>query len=131
MKQKRVGCEACHLRGYNPEYCRWHKKTISVIDPGGCISRNFYRKLGKTVAIGAGIGVVSATAGVAAAPVVGFKALVGHALAAKMTAGGGGAAIAGVNLFRTSTRRRSIDRRVKRKRVLLPLYLSRMTVEPN
>jgi len=125
MKDKRKKCEVCHLRGYNPEYCRWHKKTISGVEIEDCEPRDFYRKLGKTAAIGAGIGVVSAVAGVAAAPALGVKALIGHALAAKVTAGGGGAAVAGLKVWCKFPRRRETAKRIQRKRVLLPLYLSR------
>ena len=125
MKDKRTKCEACHLRGYNPEYCRWHKKTIPAIEMEDCEPRGFYRKLGKTAAIGAGIGVVSAAAGVAAAPALGVKALIGHALAAKVTAGGGGAAAAGLKVWYKFPRRRGTTQRIQKKRVLLPLYLSR------
>ena len=125
MKDKRTKCEACHLRGYNPEYCRWHKKTIPAIEIEDCEPRDFYRKLGKTAAIGAGIGLVSAAAGVAAAPALGVKALIGHALAAKVTAGGGGAAAAGLKVWYKFPRRRGTTQRIQKKRVLLPLYLSR------
>ncbi|HIJ20412.1 MAG TPA: hypothetical protein HPP58_05135 [Deltaproteobacteria bacterium] len=125
MKEKKNKCEACYLRGYNPEYCRWHKKAISGIAIGACESTDFYKKLGKTAAIGAGIGIVSVTAGIAAAPVLGFKAIVGHALAAKVTAGGGGAAVAGVKMWRTSANGRGAAKRIQRKKMLLPFYLSR------
>jgi hypothetical protein len=124
MKEKKTKCEACHLRGYNPEYCRWHKKAIPGVEVEDCEPHHFYRKLGKTAAIGAGIGVVSAVAGVAAAPALGVKALIGHALAAKMTAGGGGAAVGGIKVWCKFPRKRGVER-TRRRRVLLPLYLSR------
>ena len=124
MKEKKTKCEACHLRGYNPEYCRWHKKAIPGVEVEDCEPHHFYRKLGKTAAIGAGIGVLSAVAGVAAAPALGVKALIGHALAAKMTAGGGGAAVGGIKVWCKFPRKRGVER-TRRRRVLLPLYLSR------
>ena len=124
MKEKKTKCEACHLRGYNPEYCRWHRKTIPGIEMEDCEPTDFYRKLGKTAAIGAGIGVVSATAGIVAAPVLGVKALIGHAMATKVTAGGGGAAVAGIKVWCKFPRRHETTKRTQRKRALLPLYLS-------
>ena len=126
MREKKSKCEACHLRGYNPEYCRWHKKNIPGMEVEDCEPNDFYRKLGKAAAIGAGIGIVSAAAGVAAAPALGVKALIGHALAAKMTAGGGGAAVGGAKVWYKFPRRRETEKRVQRRKVLLPLYLSRM-----
>ena len=123
MREKKSKCEKCYLRGYNTEYCKWHRKTISEVETETCYPGEFYKKLGKTVAIGAGIGIVSATAGVAVAPALGLKALIGHALVAKMTAGGGGAALAGGNVFRKSGKRTQMDKQMKKKKVLLPLYL--------
>lgn len=123
MKEKKTKCETCHLRGYNPEYCRWHRKTIPGLEIEGCEPLDFYRKLGKTAAIGAGIGVASAVAGVAAAPALGVKMLIGHALAAKVAAGGGGAAVAGLKVWRKFPRRRGTAKQIRRRRALLPLYL--------
>ena len=123
MKEKKVKCETCHLRGYNTEYCKWHRKAISEIETKDCYPGNLYKKLGKTAAIGAGIGIVSATAGVAAAPILGLKALIGHALAAKVTAGGGCAVLAGANVLRKTEKEAHLNKKTKGKKVLLPLYL--------
>lgn len=123
MKEKKIKCESCHLRGYNLEYCRWHKKVLLGSDIGYCHADDFYKKLGKTAVIGAGIGLVSATVGVAAAPALGLKAFVGHALAAKLTGGGGGAAIGGIKAWRKSHEKRRMPTGTERKKVLLPFYL--------
>ncbi len=123
MGEKKVKCDACHLRGYNTEYCKWHMKAISEIGTEDCDQGEFYKRLGKTAAIGAGIGVVSATAGVAAAPLLGLKALIGHALAAKMTAGGGGALLGGANALRKPGKKAQKDKQRGNTKIILPLYL--------
>ena len=62
--------------------------------------------------------------GVAAVPAVGLKLAIGHAVAAKLTAGGGVAG-AGLNMARKAAKRKSAAKRTNKKRVLLPLYLKR------
>ncbi len=124
MGENKVKCDRCHLRGYNTEYCKWHKKAISEIEIEDCDQGQFYKRLGKTAAIGAGIGVVSATAGVAAAPLLGLKALIGHALAAKVTAGGGGALLGGANLLRKPAKKKArAEKESEDRKIILPLYL--------
>jgi len=80
--------------------------------------------VGKTVALGAGVGAMAAVVGIGAAPVVGLKAAIGHAMVAKITAGGS-AAGAGVNVARKAAKRKSGAKQTKKKRLLLPLYLKR------
>lgn len=60
--------------------------------------------------------------GMGAVPVVGLKAAIGHAMAAKITAGGGVAG-AGVNVARKAAKGESGAKQRKKKRILLPLYL--------
>lgn len=122
MKHRK--CETCELKGYNPEFCRWHKKKVTNIDVENCNPQFFYKKLCRRAVFGAGIGVVAATGGLAAAPSVGLKVLIGHALAAKLTAGGG-AAGAGLNVARRSKKNQVDTKHRRKKRVLLPLYLNK------
>lgn len=74
------------------------------------------------MALGAGVGAMAAVVGIGAAPVVGLKAAIGHAMVAKMTAGGSVAG-AGVNVARNAVKRKSAAKKKKKKRALLPLYL--------
>ena len=124
MEKHKLKCETCEFRGYNAYVCRWHKKRITEIDVKNCHSHDFYKKVGKTAVLGAGAGVVVVTAGLVAAPAVGIKAVIGHALVAKLTAGSG-AAGAGINVARNSRKNRSGTVRGKKKNILLPLYLKK------
>ncbi|MFH1489205.1 MAG: hypothetical protein ABII06_09890 [Pseudomonadota bacterium] len=123
MKKKKMKCETCELNGYNAEFCRWHKKKITEIDVRNCRPQDFYKKIGRTAVLGAGVGVVAATAGLAVVPAVGLKGFVGHAIAAKLTAGGG-AAGAGINLARHAKESHPESKKSKKKSILLPLYLN-------
>ncbi|NVM23833.1 MAG: hypothetical protein HWN68_18895 [Desulfobacterales bacterium] len=78
--------------------------------------------MGKTAALGAGVGAMAAVVGIGAVPVVGLKAAIGHAMVAKVTAGGG-AAGAGINVARKAAKRKSGAKQRKKRRTLLPLYL--------
>jgi hypothetical protein len=124
MKGKKITCETCSLRGYSPDFCKLHQKKISEVDVENCHPQDFYKRLGKKAALGAGVGVVAATAGIAAVPAVGLKAAIGHALAAKVIAGGG-AAGAGINAVRGAKKNRPGAKRAKKRDVLLPLYLKK------
>lgn len=122
MEKKNRKCETCELKGYIPDFCRWHKKKITEIDIKNCRPQHFYKKIGKTAVIGAGVGVMAATAGLAVVPAVGLKGIIGHALAAKLTAGSG-AAGAGISVARHAKENQSGSKREKKKGALLPLYL--------
>ena len=124
MKRDKLTCETCQLRGYSQDFCKFHQKEISEIDVENCSPQDFYKKMGKTAALGAGVGVMAATVGLVAAPAVGIKAVLGHALVAKLAAGGG-AAGAGINVVRSSKKKHSGIRRGKKRNILLPLYLKK------
>ena len=124
MKTNKPTCETCPLRGYSPDFCKWHKKKISEVDAKNCHPQDFYKGLSKKVALGAGVGVIAATAGIVAVPAVGLKAAIGHALAAKVIAGGG-AAGAGINAVRGARKNHPGAKRAKKRDVLLPLYLKK------
>ena len=124
MKKNRSNCETCQFRGYSPDFCKFHKKEITKLEDGSCHPQSFYRKMGKKAALGAGVGVVAATAGLAVVPAVGLKAAIGHLLAAKITAGGG-AAGAGINVVRNARKNYGGARRYRKRHVLLPLYLNK------
>ncbi len=124
MKRRKITCETCQLRGYSPDFCKVHQKKITEVDVENCYPQDFYKRLGKKVALGAGVGVVAATAGIAAVPAVGLKVAIGHALAAKVIAGGG-AAGAGINAVRGAGKNHPGAKRAKKRDVLLPLYLKK------
>ncbi len=122
MRKKKPKCETCEFRGYSSDFCKVHLKKVTEEDCENCDSHRSFRSVGKTAALGAGVGAIAAVVGIGAAPVVGLKAAIGHAVAAKMTAGGGVAG-AGVNVARKAVKRKSGAKQRKKKRLLLPLYL--------
>ena len=122
--KKKLNCETCQMKGYSSEFCRWHKKRVGDIDVRDCYPRDFYKKIGKKAVLGAGVGVIAATAGLAAVPAMGLKAAIGHALAAKIAAGGG-AAGAGINMTRGSRKGHPHTRLTRKRPVLMPLYLKK------
>ena len=122
MKRKNRKCETCEMKGYNPDFCNWHRKKMNEVDVKKCRPQDFYKKVGKTAVLGAGIGAVVATAGLAVVPAMGLKGVIGHALAAKLTAGGG-AAGAGINVAVHAKENQPGSKRGKKKSVLLPVYL--------
>ena len=124
MEKNRPKCETCQYRGYNPYLCKWHKKKITDIDIKNCHPQNFYKKVSKIAVFGAGVGVVVATAGLAAAPVVGMKTIIGHGIATKVTAGGG-AVGAGFNVARRPKKNQAGAKPGKKRNILLPLYLKK------
>ena len=123
MKRNKPTCETCELRGYSSDFCKFHQKKITDVDIENCHPQNIYKRVGKTVALGAGVGVMAAAVGLAAAPAVGLKAAIGHALVAKLTVGGGAAAGAGINVVRSARKGYPGAKRAKKRNLLLPLYL--------
>jgi len=121
MKKKKLKCETCRFRGYSPNFCQLHSKKITGEDSDNCDSHRSLKCVGKTVAIGAGIGATATVIGVAAAPALGLKAAISHALGAKLAAGG--AAGAGVNVARKAVKGKENTKQKSKKRTLLPLYL--------
>ena len=131
MEKIKVKCETCRFRGYSLDFCKLHLKNISDITDENCHthSHELYKKMGKTVAVGADVGVLATTVGIAAVPAIGLKTIIGHSmightLAAKLTAGGG-AAGAGVNVARNSKKSRYKGYEKRKRSVLLPLYLKK------
>ncbi len=122
MGKKKPKCETCEFRGYSSDFCKLHKRKVSDEDCNSCGSHSSLKCVGKTAVLGAGVGAMAAILGVGAAPVVGLKAAIGHAMAAKMAAGGS-AAGAGINMARKATKSLSRAKQRKKKRLLLPLYL--------
>ncbi len=122
MRKKKPKCDSCEFRGYSSDFCKLHSNKVSAEDCENCSSHRSLKSVGRTAALGAGVGAIAAVLGIGAAPVVGLKAAIGHAVAAKMTAGGGVAG-AGVNVARKAVKRKSGAKQRKKKRLLLPLYL--------
>lgn len=121
MKKEGPKCETCAYKGYSAYFCKMHMRKATHED---CGSYRLLNRMGKAVALGAGVGAMATVVGIGAAPIMGIKAAIGHATAAKLTAGGGMAG-AGVNVFRKAWKAKSQGRQRKKKRVVLPLYLKR------
>ncbi|KPA16226.1 magnetosome protein Mad7 [Candidatus Magnetomorum sp. HK-1] len=100
MKQKT--CDNCEYKGYSQEICKWHIKKMHC-QPDFTLLEGPAAKMSKSAAYGAGIGALAVIAGVAAAPVLGLKALVAHIAVAKAGASGGVVG-AGVNVARKKTK---------------------------
>jgi hypothetical protein len=124
MRKKKPKCETCQFRGYSSNFCKLHLQKVSKDDCESCNSHRTLKSVGKTAAVGAGFGAMATVAGMAAVPAVGLKAIIGHAVAAKIAAGGGVAG-AGVNVARQAAKRKSAAKERKKRRVLLPLYLNK------
>ena len=119
-----MDCETCHLSGYSYEFCKLHKKMIAEVDLKNRYPRDFYKRMGKRAAFGAGVGVAATTLGLAAVPAVGLKMVIGHALAAKITAGAG-AAGAGINVTRGTRKGHPRAKLTRKRHMLMPLYLNK------
>ncbi len=90
-------CETCEMRGYSPELCKIHIQHLVHSKKTDNPSKSGWRYWGVKMAIGAGVGVTGAVAGMTVVPVFGVKAMLGHMMAVKV-AGGGGAVGAGSNV---------------------------------
>jgi len=103
-EKKKLHCDHCPIKGYSPELCRFHFQQVqNNEDSLTCFYNNniSISEMGKTAAIGAGIGVAAAFIGLAAIPSAAIKTLFGHVAAAKIgTEATGGAAGAGYNVYR-------------------------------
>lgn len=99
MKTKKSPCDNCTIKGYSFEICKKHLEHLahegsSSKKPG--LDPQVKSLVGKA-AVGAGIGAGVCLAGMAVAPAIGVKALLGHLIAAKVT-GAGGVVGAGANV---------------------------------
>ena len=108
-------CDTCEYKGYSPELCRLHYHRLAQADREGCKHHSsLYQKVGKTTVVGAGAGLAAGTLGIALAPVVGLKALIGHFMAAKLAFGGGAAGAgtgAGIGVLSAKkTKKRGINK---------------------
>ena len=118
---KKPKCEACEFRGYSPEVCRFHSTKDGSCEESDDTKDHPLKTISKAVAVGAGAGVAVTLAGMAVGPIIGLKAALGHAVAAKITAGSGVAG-AGVNVARKLKKGES-KAKTKKKAALLPMYL--------
>ncbi|MBF0119417.1 MAG: hypothetical protein HQK79_11320 [Desulfobacterales bacterium] len=118
MKQKSQ-CEACEIRGYSPEICKIHLNKAAKKGHDVCPHQNPIKKIAKNAAIGAGVGAMAMFLGLAAVPAAAIKAVFGHVMAVKVSAGaGGGVAGAGYNIFRKTKKTKP-----KPKQTRLPLIV--------
>lgn len=115
--KKKNPCETCEIRGYSPDLCRVHyKKAAKDGIPEDC-PQNIAIEVGKSAAVGAGVGVAATVVGLAAVPASVLKAIFAHVMAAKISAGtGGGLTGAGVNVFRKTKKEEKDDQKQKKKK---------------
>ncbi|HUV49770.1 MAG TPA: hypothetical protein VMW78_01945 [Anaerolineae bacterium] len=112
-------CATCEFRGYSAYVCKLHHKKMTGKE---CDSRGSLKCIGKTVAVGAGAGIIASTVGmIAMLPAIGIKTLFAHLLAVKVGAGGGVAG-AGVNLARKATEKDHAEKKKKRTRKRIVLF---------
>jgi len=118
-------CEMCELKGYSPELCKIHlqrgaARSSPSTDCNACRLLSA-REMGKSVVVGASVGVAATVIGLAAVPAATIKALCGHVVACKIGASaGGGVTGAGINTFRKSRRQRMLHKKRTRRRLYLP-----------
>jgi hypothetical protein len=115
---KKMECETCQIKGYSPEVCRLHASKVSKSNPDKCIPPHSAKRIGKTAVLGACAGLVVTIAGLAAAPLIGIKALLWHGAVTKMSAGG--AVGAGLNVVRKWKGGSSSPEGEGKKNTLLP-----------
>ncbi|MBF0202801.1 MAG: hypothetical protein HQK67_00500 [Desulfamplus sp.] len=112
-------CDLCELKGYSPELCKVHmRKMVSGKYDEDCPHyTHSFVKLGKTAAVGAGVGLAAACGSMCVIPAVALKALFGHVAVVKITAGAGGSvAGAGINVFRETKKDPGKELRKNHKR---------------
>jgi len=118
MKDKLKLCERCLIRGYSPDLCREHYKMLAKMNHEVSLPKISMKSVGRTAAIGAGVGTIATGSGLAVLSFVGIKAVVGLVMAAKICAGGGVLG-AGVNMAKKSTVKQPKNKSEKKKRILI------------
>jgi len=115
--KKKKPCETCEIKGYSSYLCRVHYKKAAKDDiPDDC-PHNVAIEVGKTAAVGAGVGVAATVVGLAAVPVSVLKVFFAHVMAAKISAGiGGGLTGAGINVFSKTKKEEKDDQKQKKKK---------------
>ncbi len=86
-------CEACEFKGYSPELCKvHHKKLVNEKPAPGCPAKpGTLGRVGKSAAVGAGMGIASAIGGMAFLPAGMLKSVLGPYILFKMGVGTCGA----------------------------------------
>lgn len=120
---KKPKCETCEYKGYSIEFCRYHSISGGGCEtPGPAAVQHPVKRIGKAVAVGAGAGLAATFAGIALGPFVGLKAIVSHAIATKITVGGGVAG-AGINAALNIKGDASKGRPGRKRPLLVPHYV--------
>jgi len=114
---KKKTCDNCEYKGYSQEVCRLHIKKMHCQTDHPTAFETSATRLTKSAACGAGIGAMTALAGVVAAPVIGLKALVAHIAIAKAGASGGVVG-AGFNIARKKTVKGKKEKQYSQKRTM-------------
>ncbi|MBF0476042.1 MAG: hypothetical protein HQK59_09455 [Deltaproteobacteria bacterium] len=119
--KKKSRCDRCQYRGYSQNFCKLHMRKTAGAE-ASCGMADPYSHLGRNAAIGAGIGAAVTLAGLAALPLLGLKAILGHALAVKAFTGGSLAGV-GFNVGRKPKEKdRSETKPTKKRLILVPTY---------
>ncbi|MEE8380768.1 MAG: hypothetical protein V3R78_02670 [Thermodesulfobacteriota bacterium] len=115
MKKTKSECDTCAVVGYSPDLCKMHLRHLAKEKKGSPRTEGEPQQdLGRKVAIGAGVGVACTVAGMAAMPVFGMHALLGHLVAAKI-AGVGGVTGAGANIVLKSEKNPPVKKSHKKR----------------
>ncbi|MBF0529788.1 MAG: hypothetical protein HQK55_11075 [Deltaproteobacteria bacterium] len=123
MKHAKSHCDTCEFKGYSLDFCRLHSKHMSESMGGECRPDQSGKSLGRTIAVGAGAGVLATVAGVTAAPALGLWGAVELAVAIKI---GLGAGVAGA-VYNAARKKITTQKQSKKdspkKSWIPPLYL--------
>ncbi|BAH77592.1 hypothetical membrane protein [Solidesulfovibrio magneticus RS-1] len=121
-------CKACPIRGYSPEVCNLHHKFMNGDNRLHCPDWLHLpakpKKVGKTLAFGACVGLATSFVGLAAAGVVGLKAALEMALVAKVVTGAGMAGAVTNVVVAGEEETKATKPESKRKHFVPPFYLN-------
>lgn len=121
-------CRACPIRGYSPEVCNLHHKYLSKQAKKSCPHwlglSGKSGMVGKSLALGACVGLATSVAGLAAAGAVGLKAALEMAIMAKVVTGAGMAGAVTNAVVSGGDEKDCKKNGSKRKHFVPPLYLN-------
>jgi hypothetical protein len=122
--KKTTHCETCEFRGYSHEFCKAHFSKIAKTAHQDCPHNSSLSEVGKSVILGAGVGIIATTVGLAAVPAAALKALFGHVVAVKVCATGGGTvAGAGINVLRKTKTKQTNNKENVNRRTHMPIVI--------
>jgi hypothetical protein len=119
---KKTDCQKCEFKGYSAEICRYHSINGRSCDKPNAGEQRSLKTMGKALVLGAAAGLTAIVTGIVVGPIIGLNAALGHAVAAKMTVGGGVVG-AGVNVTRKWKQGEFKPKPARKRAILLPMYL--------